>query len=126
TRVPPLVSIVVPCYNYGHYLADCFRSIFGQEGDYDLEVIAVDDASPDNTSEILREWKDPRLRVITHATNQGHAAAVTNGLVAARGKYVARIDPDDRYRPSFLSTLVPVLEADPKIGMAYGNAALID
>lgn len=122
----PLVSIVVPCYNYGRYLPECLESIFRQDSRYDLEVIAVDDASPDNSGEILRNWPDGRLRIITHDKNLGHAATVTDGIQAARGKYVARIDPDDRYRPEFLATLVPILESNPEVGMTYGDAAMID
>ncbi len=122
----PLVSIVIPCYNYGRYLPDCLAGIFAQEGGVDFEVIAVDDASTDDTGEILRKWSDPRLRIITHEANQGPLAACTNGIEAVRGKYLARIDPDDRYRPNFLSTLVPVLEEYTEVGMAYGDASMID
>jgi glycosyltransferase involved in cell wall biosynthesis len=122
----PLVSIIVPCYNYGRYLPECLNSIFAQAGGVPLEVIAIDDAAVDNSREILENCRDPRLRIITHEKNQGHAAAVTHGFEAARGKYAARIDPDDRYRPNFLATLVPVLETHPEVGMAYGDASMID
>jgi glycosyltransferase involved in cell wall biosynthesis len=121
-----MISFVIPCYNYGRYLPECLNSIFVQEGGFDIEVIAVEDGSTDNTLEVLRSFSDPRLRIIEHGKNQGFLAAVTHGLEAARGKYVARIDPDDRYRPNFLATLVPVLESHPKVGMAYGDAAMID
>ena len=58
----PLVSFVVPCYNYGRYLSECLNSIFALEGGYDLEVIAIDDCSSDNTRQILRSFSDARLR----------------------------------------------------------------
>jgi len=122
----PLVSVVVPCYNYGRYLPDCLRSIFEQDADYPLEIIAIDDCSQDNTQEVLRTFADPRLRVFTHPQNRGHIVTVSEGLEMARGKYVARIDPDDRYQPRFLSTLIPKLEQYPEVGMAYGDAAIID
>jgi hypothetical protein len=51
---------------------------------------------------------------------------VNEGLSVAMGKFVARIDPDDRYRPNFLKTLLPLFERDPKIGLVYGDAAMID
>lgn len=122
----PLVSFVIPCYNYGRYLRDCLHGIFTQEGEYDIEVIAVNDGSPDDTIDILREWKDSRLKIIDRKENRGHVYTVNEGFAAARGKYLVRIDPDDRHRPSFLRTLVPVLESQPQVGMAYGNVALID
>jgi glycosyltransferase involved in cell wall biosynthesis len=121
----PKVSFVVPCYNYGRFLPDCLRSIFGQEGGYDFEVIAVDDASTDNTLEILDRFKDPRLHVLKHERNQGHVKTVNEGLAAARGEFVARIDPDDRYRPDFLRTLLPKFDS-PEVGFVYGDAAIMD
>lgn len=122
----PLVSFVVPCYNYGRYLPDCLASIFGQEGNYPFEVIAIDDASSDDTLDVLARIDDERLRVIRHERNEGHVRTISEGLAESRGKYVARIDPDDRYRPCFLGEAIPVLERDADVGLCYGNAALID
>ena len=122
----PLVSFVIPCYNYAQYLPDCLCGILGQEGGYEFEIIAVDDASTDNTQEVLGTFAEPRLRVITHEKNKGHVAAVNLGLSQARGKYIVRIDPDDRHRPEFLKKTVPILERNPEVGLVYGNIALIN
>jgi glycosyltransferase involved in cell wall biosynthesis len=122
----PLVSFVVPCYNYARYLPDCLASIFQLRGDYDIEVIAIDDCSQDNTLQILSGFSDPRLKVITHPVNKGHVFTVNEGFEQTRGKYVARIDPDDRYRADFLLETVPKLETLPEIGAAYGDVAVID
>ena len=122
----PTVSFVVPCYNYGRYLGDCLASIFTQDGHTDFEVIAIDDASTDNTREVLRSSADPRLRIITHETNRGHVFTINEGLSRARGTFVARIDPDDRYHPWFLSEVLPRFQAYPEVGLAYGNVALIN
>lgn len=122
----PIVSFVIPCYNYGHYLRDCLDGIFAQEGGYDLEVVAVNDASPDDTLDILHSYHDPRLKIIDRRENKGHVFTVNEGFAATTGKYVVRIDPDDRHRPYFLSSLVPMLEADASIGLAYSNVALIN
>ncbi|MDX2149183.1 MAG: glycosyltransferase [Bryobacteraceae bacterium] len=122
----PLVSFVVMCYRTERYVAECIDSILGQNRDFDWEAIAVDDCSPDRTAEILRGYNDPRLRVIVHAKNAGHLQTVTTCLTEARGKYIARIDSDDRYRPGFLEAMVPILERHPEVGMAYAEAAIID
>jgi glycosyltransferase involved in cell wall biosynthesis len=102
------------------------KSIFEQEGGHDFEIIAVDDGSTDDTEKILCAFADSRLRVIRHQVNQGHVATINEGLAAARGAFVARIDPDDRYRPHFLSTALEKFEAFPEVGLVYGDAALID
>jgi glycosyltransferase involved in cell wall biosynthesis len=122
----PLVSFVVPCYNYARFLPDCLHSIFGQEGNYAIEVIAIDDASSDNTLEVLAQFGDPRLRVIRHLKNEGHVKTISQGFREARGEFVARIDPDDRYRSCFLAETIPRLQNHPEVGMVYGDAALID
>jgi len=121
----PLVSFVVPCYNYARFLPDCLNGIFAQEGGYDFEIVAVDDASTDDTLEVLQRVRDARLRVIRHERNQGHAQTFADGLLAARGRFVARIDPDDRHRPCFLKRTVPVLEKYPEVGLVYGDTSLI-
>ena len=122
----PLVSFVVPCYNYGRYLRDCLDRIFGQEGGYDIEVIAINDCSTDDTLEILRSYDDPRMRIIDHEVNRGHIFTVNEGLAAATGKYIVRVDPDDRHRPHFLTRAVPILEKYPEVGLVYGDVALIN
>jgi glycosyltransferase involved in cell wall biosynthesis len=122
----PLVSFVVLSYNYARYIGDTIRSILAQGGGHDFEVIVVDDASSDKSVEVIRSFADHRIRLIRHEKNQGHAATVTDGLNAARGNYIARIDSDDRYRPSFLNETLPVLAKHPNVGMVYGDAAIID
>src|SRR4051794_9364967 len=121
----PDVTFIVPCYNYGRYLGDCLSSIFAQEGGATFEIIAIDDASSDDTLAVLSRFADPRLRVARHAINQGHGTTITAGLQLARGRYVARIDPDDRYRNDFLAVTLPKLERFPDVGLVYGDAALI-
>jgi O-antigen biosynthesis protein len=120
------VSFIVPCYNYGRFLRDCLDSIFCQQGNYTFEIVALDDGSTDDTAAVLQRFADPRLRVIRHATNQGHVKTISQGLREAQGRLVARIDPDDRYRPCFLCETVPRFAEHPEIGFVYGDAALID
>ena len=122
----PLVSFVVPCYNYGRYLPDCLRGIFQQAEYQDFEIIAVDDGSTDDTRAVLAAFADPRLRVILHEKNQGHIATVNRGLKEARGRYVVRIDPDDRHRPGFLQATLPKLAQYPEVGLVFGDVALMD
>lgn len=121
----PTVSFIVPCYNYGRYLRDCLGSIFNQEGKHDFEIVAVNDASPDDTIDILRSYRDPRLKIIDRRENKGHIFTVNEGFAAASGEYLVRIDPDDRHHPHFLNKTVPVLDSTPHVGLVYGNINII-
>jgi glycosyltransferase involved in cell wall biosynthesis len=122
----PLVSFVMPCYNHERYVAECLSSILTQEGDFSFEVIAADDASTDTSQDIIRSFNDPRLRIIAHTDNQGHAATFTEALSMTRGSFVARIDADDRYCPDFLSITLEKFTTFPAVGVVYGDVALID
>jgi glycosyltransferase involved in cell wall biosynthesis len=122
----PLVSFVVPCYNYGRFLPDCLNGILRQQDERNFEIIALDDGSSDDTQEVLRSFADPRLEIVTHGRNLGHVATVNEGLSRARGTFVARLDPDDRYRPDFLVQTLEKFRQFPEVGLVYGDAAVID
>jgi glycosyltransferase involved in cell wall biosynthesis len=122
----PEISFVVPCYNYGRYLPDCLNSILSQEGEFDFEVIVIDDASTDNTLKVIHSYSDSRIRLIRHEKNVGHIGTINEGLRAARGVFVARIDPDDRYRSCFLLRTIEKLKKHQEVGMIYGDVALIN
>lgn len=105
-----LVSIIVPVYNVEKYLPECLDSILASTYT-NLEVIVVDDGSPDNCPQICDEYakKDLRIRVI-HQENQGLVGARNAGLEAATGKYVAFVDSDDMVSPVLYETLVKAIE----------------
>ena len=86
----PSVSVVIPCYNYGHYLADCLQSVLDQQ-DVRLDILVIDDASSDGSAEDVRKLAatDSRIRTIFHAANQGHIATYNEGLAQASGDYVS-------------------------------------
>ena len=92
---PIKISVIVPVYNMERYLRECLDSILAQTIK-EIEVICIDDGSTDDTSKILYEygWKDRRVKVISQA-NSGVSAARNAGLKAARGEFVAFVDPDD-------------------------------
>jgi glycosyltransferase involved in cell wall biosynthesis len=124
----PRLTFVVLSYNYARYLGACIESILAQQGVSDFEVIVVDDASTDGSQAIAGRYAelDARVRPILHERNLGHAATVTDGLRAARGELIARIDCDDRYRRYFAQEALAIFDREPDVGLVHGDAALID
>jgi glycosyltransferase involved in cell wall biosynthesis len=122
----PLVSLFVQCFNHAPFLRDCIESVLRLRGEYLREILVLDDASDDETPAIVRSYRDPRLRYVRHTTNQGGIATAEEGYRLCRGEFIARIDGDDRYRPDFLVRTIPVLQSDSRIGLVYGDIAMID
>ena len=106
----PKVSIIVPVYNVEKYLNRCVRSLITQTLK-DIEIILVDDESPDNCPQMCDEWsrKDFRVRVI-HKKNGGLGMACNSGLETALGKYVAFVDSDDWVEAEMYQTLYVTAE----------------
>lgn len=102
----PLLSVIVPVYNVESYLNQCVESILSQSHT-ELELILVDDGSPDRSGSMCDEWaeKDCRVRVI-HKENGGVCSARNAGLDAARGDYIAFVDSDDWLDPGMYETMM--------------------
>lgn len=109
----PDVSVIIPVYNCGPYLAASMASILGQTL-ASIEIIAVDDGSTDGSGEVLDALaaKDDRLRVV-HQPNGGIVSALNAALALARGRYIARMDGDDLARADRLELQRRFLEAHP-------------
>lgn len=101
-----MVSIIVPIYNVEKFLKECLESIVNQTY-RDLEIILVDDGSPDNCGKICDEYaeKDTRIKVI-HKENGGVSSARNVGLSAVTGEYISFIDPDDVVSNDFIKKLL--------------------
>ena len=118
------VSVVVTCYNYGHYLEGCIRSVLAQTFD-DFEIIVIDDGSTDDTLKMTKKILDPRLRII-HQKNAGLSAARNTGIQNSKGKYIALLDGDDIWFEEYAERNVNALEADNCIGITHTFLAYID
>lgn len=106
-----LVSVIVPVYNVEAYLSECVESLLSQTYQ-NLEVILVDDASPDKCPQICDRYaqKDARVKVIHKTTNAGLGEARNTGLEYASGMYVYFADSDDWLEPKMLETMVHAME----------------
>src|SRR5882757_719294 len=118
----PTVSIVVPCYNYGHFLSDCVESLLDQDG-VEVDVLIIDDTSTDDSGDVAdalaARWE--RVTSLRHRQNRGHIATYNEGLDLAEGDYVVLLDADDVIAPGALSRATRLMEAHPSVGLVYGH-----
>lgn len=118
------VSVVIPCYRYGHFLADCVRSALDEQPGVDVRVLIIDDASPDGSADVARAIAaaDRRVEVRVHETNKRHIATYNEGLLDwADGDYCMLLSADDRLTPGALTRAVALLDANPHVGFCYGR-----
>ena len=108
----PILSVVVPIFKVEKFLEQCLDSLVRQTLK-DIEIILVDDGSPDKCGDIADNWskKDTRIKVI-HQKNAGYGTAVNNGMKNASGKYVSILEPDDWIEDSMYEKLVLKAEED--------------
>lgn len=97
----PLISVIIPCYNYGKYLPHAVESVLAQKGeDFDCEIIIVDDGSSDNTAEIAGGFGEPVQYV--YQENQGLSAARNTGIRNTSGDFIIFLDADDLLGPNVI------------------------
>lgn len=122
TNSAPLISVVIPCYRQAHYLDEAIKSVLAQTHRR-LEIIVVDDGSPDDTSEVAA--RHPRARLIRQP-HLGLPAARNAGLRASLGEHTVFLDADDRLVPDALETGISALAAAPECALVYGFCEFID
>jgi glycosyltransferase involved in cell wall biosynthesis len=116
----PEVSVVIPTFNRANELRNSIKSVLSQTFS-DFELIIVDDASSDNTEEIITHFHDHRLRYIKLSNNVGGAEARNVGIREARGDYVAFQDSDDEWTCSKLEISIRELESKPECGAVFSD-----
>ncbi len=105
------VSIIIPCYNLGQYLEQAIKSVMNQTFT-DWELIVIDDGSTDeDTKNVLANINYPKTKLI-RTKNQGLPVARNTAIREAQGEYIACLDADDQYAPTFLEKTVAILDQD--------------
>jgi glycosyltransferase involved in cell wall biosynthesis len=121
-RGQPLVSVVIPCYNYGRFLGDAIASVRAQTL-RDFEIIVVDDGSTDDvTPGVLDALEGPDRSAdltIIRQENQGAPAARNTGMRVAKGLYICCLDADDTMEPTYLEKCVLLMEGNAGVSLAY-------
>lgn len=112
----PLFSVIIPCYNQARFLSEAVASVAAQDF-ANLEVIVINDGSPDNASEIARSLAEnhPELRLrLIEQVNLGAAAARNAGIAAARGRWIVALDSDDLLAEGFLASIAGTMKREPQ------------
>jgi O-antigen biosynthesis protein len=114
----PLVSVIIPCYNYGMFIKEAINSVLAQTFQR-FEILVIDDGSTDVlTKNVLRNLRYDKMKII-HQENQGLARTRNIGATLAAGKYLCYLDADDEIEPTYLEETLSVLESDASLGSCY-------
>ena len=120
-----MVSVVMAVFNGAEYIRESLHSILNQTFQ-DFELIIVDDASTDNTVNIIKEYKDDRIVLICNDENLKLPKSLNKGIKSAKGKYIIRMDADDICMPNRFVKQVSFMEENPDIAASSGNYYTID
>jgi glycosyltransferase involved in cell wall biosynthesis/GT2 family glycosyltransferase len=120
------VSIVVPCYNHGHYVGLCFESLRSQTYP-NVEIIVVDDASTDPLTHRALDELDraPNARIIRNRSNQGIVATSNEGIIQSRGDWIAFVDCDDFLEVDAIEKVVAFIKNNPGCSFVFTDRVLI-
>jgi glycosyltransferase involved in cell wall biosynthesis len=116
----PKVSVCIPTFNRAHFIADAIAGALAQTYS-NFELVVCDNASTDNTAEVLARFRDPRIRVHRNATNIGLLGNFIRCFELARGAYAVILGSDDYWEPTLLVKLVPVLDENPRVLLAQSG-----
>jgi glycosyltransferase involved in cell wall biosynthesis len=116
----PVISVVIPTYNRGHFIMQALDGVFAQQDCPPFEVVVVDDGSTDETSALVRGYPRP-VRLVVSERNAGVASARAMGVSHARGSLVAFHDSDDLMLPGRLGRLATYLGEHPEVGAVFAN-----
>ena len=117
----PSVDVIVPCYNYGHLLADCVASVLHQKG-VSVRVLIMDDCSRDETQLVgMRLARHPRVEYRRHEINRGHIATYNEALALVDADYCVLLSADDMLTPGALARATRVMEEDLRVGVVFGR-----
>jgi len=122
----PILSVIMPSYNYEKFIGDAIASVLSQGVNF--ELLIVDDFSTDRSREIIRDWmkKDRRIKAMFHTSNLGIARTLNDGIRSSIGKYVALMSSDDMFRSGAFASIVKVMENHLDCGVAVLEAECVD
>jgi len=117
---PPKVSVVMPCFNHGEFIPEAVASVLATKRD-DVEIVVVDDGSTDEGTRKETDTVAAQGITVIRKQNGGPASARNAAVTVARGEYIFPLDADDHMRPDCLDREVPILDANPQVGVVYSD-----
>lgn len=120
------VDVIVPCYRYGKYLRQCVESVTNQS-EVESRVLIIDDASPDDTSEVAEELTRDyeNVQFYKHPANKGHIATYNEGIEWTSAQSYLLLSADDYLLPGSLGRAARLLADNPGVGFAFGSATVL-
>ncbi len=119
------VSVILPSYNHERYVGEAVQSALNQTL-RDIEIIIIDDASRDNSVEVLKSFADERIKLFVHEQNRGLSVTANDCIRQARGQYVAMLNSDDVWERDKLELQVDYLDNHPEMAAVFGKVKWID
>ncbi len=121
---PPTVSVLVKSYNHAAYVRQTIDSILTQSFQ-DFEIVVTDDASTDGTADIVRSYRDPRIKLEVSPVNLGISGAMNATIARARGRYLAILNSDDWALPDRLKQQVSFLDSHDDVALVFGQPRIV-
>lgn len=124
-KPPPKVSVIMPVFNQAKYLESAIQSILDQTYS-NFELLILDDGSNDKSREIIKSFKDKRIKFYSHKQNMGLSKSLNFLINKARGNYIARMDGDDISMPNRLKIQLEFLDRNKKVAIVGSWAKIIN
>jgi glycosyltransferase involved in cell wall biosynthesis len=121
----PKVSICIPSYNCDAYIGKAIQSVLDQTCQ-DFEIIVADDRSTDNSEEVIKSFKDPRIRFFRNEKNIGMVPNTNKASRLAKGEFVGILHPDDYYATKMIEAALEAFSENPNVGFTYSSYVVID
>jgi glycosyltransferase involved in cell wall biosynthesis len=122
--VMPEISVIIPTYNMANFIQEAIQSVLDQTFS-DFEIVVVDDGGTDNTVDVVKAFKDPRIRYI-YQENHGVSSARNSGIRASSGEFIAFLDSDDAWLPRSLEIKKELLDVHPDAALICSDIYLVN
>lgn len=119
-----MISIVTASYNYAQYIGETIQSVLNQTYS-DWELVIVDDCSSDNSVEVIKSFKDERIKLYVNGKNLGLKGTVKRGIELAQGNWIVFLESDDVITPDYLKKKVEIAQKYPDVVLIFNDCEFL-